>query len=213
MKSLLKTSSGDQQQEDFLKDREELRTKLGVFLFAMKMADSAVSTTLNAKTKDDQDTEAISARLSLKVMFRSLQLYFEKLEPDANTRVIDWLIMELEDLERGVSSPVFSKPSNLGQGGKLSVKTNEGYAILDAAIRLRTRAKGQSVEATAKEISKKTKLSKSTIVSFHDQFARGRKSKMSQELADEKYSEAWKSEDHDQAFEYLILEYRMLTMS
>ena len=213
MKSLLQTSSIDQQQEDFLKDREELRTKLGLFLFAMNMADGAVSSTLNAKTQDDKETEAISARLSLKVMFRSLQLYFEKLEPDANTRVIDRLILELEGLERGSSSPVFSKPANLGQGGKLSIKTNEGYAILDAAIRLRKRAKGQSVEVSAKEISKKTKLSEKTIVSFHDQFSRAAKSQFAQDFADKKYREALRSEDHDQAFEYLISEYRMLTMT
>lgn len=64
MKSLLQTSSTDQHQEDFLKDREEIRTKLGLFLFAMKMADGAVSSTLHAKTQDDKDSEAISARLT-----------------------------------------------------------------------------------------------------------------------------------------------------
>ncbi|WP_340299885.1 hypothetical protein [Roseobacter sp. HKCC-CH-9351] len=165
---------------------EELHSRLGATQELMESylsRDDSYFTKLAADTKNTtvenspEEIQQANRRLVLKQLihvFRPLKKVLKHLDEDLPLAVIDRLVEELWEIERGGRNWLLVKPLGMGRGNRPAVTSSVHRALLVCAYD-KMIAEGCKRETAVAHIADRTGLAKSTISSTVKDFKEGAK--------------------------------------
>ena len=137
----------------------------------------AADTKTEAVDNSPEEIQQENRRMVLKQlihMFRPLKKVLKHLDEDLPLAVLDKLVDELWDIERGGRNWLLIKPIGMGRGNRPSIATSLHRALLVCAYDKMIHA-GLKKEIAVTNISESTGLSKNTISSTVKDFKEGAK--------------------------------------